>query len=329
MKLTEYQQKMNRIKLGGFVEHKNMAFSMGATMILCLIFMLASYDFIEGKVNTIMLTVACLYLIMSLYMYAVLQKIKKDIVTKGTISNGTRRLGWPMTLFVLTGNFFGTIGGMYLLSKKKCIEYQLSVYMVANLLMVMLVSTINIFKPAIPYYFDLGMGLLAVVLVFYIFVAVMLSKHADEHNIDPRLKKLLIPLALSVVTGNLFALILVITMYKRLYQKNKEISIEWIDIMRRLFRNYMSVIGMFIVIFLVSISICSYLTFDYAVSVENNYSALFQPPSLAYPFGTDNFGRCIFSRIVFGARISLSVGMAAIVIPLLVGGTLGLSLIHI
>ena len=122
MKLTEYQQKMNRIKLGGFVEHKNMAFSMGATMILCLIFMLASYDFIEGKVNTIMLTVACLYLIMSLYMYAVLQKIKKDIVTKGTISNGTRRLGWPMTLFVLTGNFFGTIGGMYLLSKKKCIE---------------------------------------------------------------------------------------------------------------------------------------------------------------------------------------------------------------
>ena len=48
MKLTEYQQKMNRIKLGGFVEHKNMAFSMGATMILCLIFMLASYDFIEG-----------------------------------------------------------------------------------------------------------------------------------------------------------------------------------------------------------------------------------------------------------------------------------------
>ncbi|WP_302327172.1 ABC transporter permease [Enterocloster lavalensis] len=323
MKLTEYQQKMNRIKLGGFVEHKNMAFSMGATMILCLIFMLASYDFIEGKVNTIMLTVACLYLIMSLYMYVVLQKIKKDIVTKGTISNGTRRLGWPMTLFVLTGNFFGTIGGMYLLSKKKCIEYQLAVYMVANLLMVMLVSTINIFKPAIPYYFDLGMGLLAVVLVFYIFVAVMLSKHADEHNIDPRLKKLLIPLALSVVTGNLFALILVITMYKRLYQKNKEISIEWIDIMRRLFRNYMSVIGMFIVIFLVSISICSYLTFDYAVSVENNYSALFQPPSLAYPFGTDNFGRCIFSRIVFGARISLSVGMAAIVIPLLVGGTLG------
>ena len=127
MKLTEYQQKMNRIKLGGFVEHKNMAFSMGATMILCLIFMLASYDFIEGKVNTIMLTGACLYLIMSLYRYVVLQKINKDIVTKGTISNGTRRLGWPMTLFVLTGNFFGTVGGVELLSRMWCRELEVAV----------------------------------------------------------------------------------------------------------------------------------------------------------------------------------------------------------
>ena len=83
MKLTEYQQKMNKIKLGGFVEYKNMAFSMGATMILCLIFLLASYDFINGKVSTVMLTVGCLYLFMSLYMFVVLQRIKKGNCGKG------------------------------------------------------------------------------------------------------------------------------------------------------------------------------------------------------------------------------------------------------
>jgi len=323
MKQSEYKQKMDKIKLGGFVEYKNMAFSMGATIILTMIFLFVSYDFIEGKLSKGMFIVGCLYLFMSLYMYVVLRRIKREILETDNISDATRHLGWPMILFVLTGNFFGAIGGMYLIAKNKCIEYQLSVYMIVNLIMVMLVSAVNIFKPAIPYYFDLGMGLLAVLLVFYVFVAVMLAKHADEHNIDPKLKKLLIPLVLSAVTGNLFALVLAVTMYKRLYQKNKELSIEWIDIMRRLFRNYMAVVGMFIIIFLVSISLCSYLTFDYAVSVDNNYSALYLSPSLAYPFGTDNFGRCIFSRIVFGARISLTVGIAAIVIPLLVGGTLG------
>lgn len=43
-----------------------------------------------------------------------------------------------------------------------------------------------------------------------------------------------------------------------------------------------------------------------------------------YPLGTDQFGRCIFSRLLFGARISLSVGFTAVLLGALVGGTLGL-----
>ena len=85
----------------------------------------------------------------------------------------------------------------------------------------------------------------------------------------------------------------------------------------------MAIIGMFVVTVLLSISLCSYLTFDYSIATDNNYSALLLEPSLEYPFGTDDYGRCVFTRIVFGARISLAVGIATTVVPIIIGGVLG------
>ncbi len=49
-----------------------------------------------------------------------------------------------------------------------------------------------------------------------------------------------------------------------------------------------------------------------------------QPPSLRHPLGTDDFGRDIASRIVYGARISLRVGLVSIGLALACGSTLGL-----
>lgn len=47
------------------------------------------------------------------------------------------------------------------------------------------------------------------------------------------------------------------------------------------------------------------------------------PPSRAHLFGTDELGRDVFSRVIFGARISLSVGAFAIGLSLLIGVPLG------
>jgi peptide/nickel transport system permease protein len=48
-----------------------------------------------------------------------------------------------------------------------------------------------------------------------------------------------------------------------------------------------------------------------------------QPPSLSYPFGTDEFGRCIFSRVLYGARISLVASITSVGLALLIGVPLG------
>lgn len=48
-------------------------------------------------------------------------------------------------------------------------------------------------------------------------------------------------------------------------------------------------------------------------------------PSWTHPFGTDNLGRDIFSRIIFGTRLSLQVGASAAVIAVLIGAPIGLA----
>ena len=48
------------------------------------------------------------------------------------------------------------------------------------------------------------------------------------------------------------------------------------------------------------------------------------PPGAEFPLGTDNYGRCVFCRIVYGSRIALKVGIIAVVIETIIGVTLGI-----
>uniref|UniRef100_UPI0035623B19 ABC transporter permease n=1 Tax=Roseovarius sp. TaxID=1486281 RepID=UPI0035623B19 len=56
---------------------------------------------------------------------------------------------------------------------------------------------------------------------------------------------------------------------------------------------------------------------------DADFLAVLQAPSLAHPFGTDELGRDILTRVLFGARVSLVVGLISVLASLIVGGLIG------
>ena len=54
-----------------------------------------------------------------------------------------------------------------------------------------------------------------------------------------------------------------------------------------------------------------------------NFDALLQAPSFAHPFGTDNFGRDVLTRVLYGAGIDLRIGVLAVIFPFLFGSLAG------
>jgi peptide/nickel transport system permease protein len=57
--------------------------------------------------------------------------------------------------------------------------------------------------------------------------------------------------------------------------------------------------------------------------VAMDFVAMFSPPSLEHPFGTDNFGRDILTRVIYGARTALVIGLASSFLGSTIGALLG------
>ncbi|MGN0479961.1 MAG: ABC transporter permease [Lachnospiraceae bacterium] len=87
-------------------------------------------------------------------------------------------------------------------------------------------------------------------------------------------------------------------------------------------KNKYLIFGIFISGALLLLGILGIFWTPYSVT-EMNYEIRFQAPSLAHLFGTDNFGRDIFSRVMQGLGITVLVGAAVVVISGLIGAVLG------
>lgn len=91
--------------------------------------------------------------------------------------------------------------------------------------------------------------------------------------------------------------------------------------LRLLTQNPIGLVGLIIVTISVIVAIGAPLIAPY--SPANQDADRLLAPSLQHLFGTDELGRDTFSRVIFGSRISLVVGVVAVLIAFVLGGTLG------
>ncbi|MFO8113840.1 MAG: ABC transporter permease [Halorubrum sp.] len=109
---------------------------------------------------------------------------------------------------------------------------------------------------------------------------------------------------------------------------------RWTRAWQRFRRNRTALLGLAIILLMAFLAVFARPIDVFGITVQpfsiapydpnaSNFNALEQPPSLQYPFGTDWSGKDIFSRVIVGGRMSLTIGLIAVSLALGVGVPLG------
>jgi peptide/nickel transport system permease protein len=94
------------------------------------------------------------------------------------------------------------------------------------------------------------------------------------------------------------------------------------DLLRRIAKHNLALVGLII---LVPMFFCAILSPLVALHnpVEPDLKNILAPPTISHPFGTDTLGRDVFSRVIYGSRISLLVGFVSVGIATMIGIMIG------
>lgn len=99
---------------------------------------------------------------------------------------------------------------------------------------------------------------------------------------------------------------------------------QWKTIWIRFKRNKLAVAGLVVFLIMAVIVLSADLWLDYESGATTmDLANAYQAPSAAHIFGTDQYGRDYFTRVVFGGRISMFVGIATVAVSLTFGGLIG------
>ena len=94
------------------------------------------------------------------------------------------------------------------------------------------------------------------------------------------------------------------------------------DGMRRFLKNRLSILGIIILTVVIFLAVFADVIAPYPYD-QQDLTAVYQEPSAEHIMGTDNLGRDLFSRIIYGGRYSLSIGFMSVGMALVMGTTLG------
>lgn len=98
----------------------------------------------------------------------------------------------------------------------------------------------------------------------------------------------------------------------------------WQDFRRVFFSNWLALVGTVIIAIFILMAIFAPFIAPYDPIEDQQLTAKFAPPSASHLLGQDELGRDILSRIIYGARISLTAGLAAVAFATVVGTLVGL-----
>jgi peptide/nickel transport system permease protein len=104
------------------------------------------------------------------------------------------------------------------------------------------------------------------------------------------------------------------------YKKRSQLGSIW----KRLRKNKTAVAGLCVICIFVLIAIFADVIADYStMAIRMNAAEALQPPGVGHLFGTDEYGRDVFARVVHGSRVSISIGLLTVSIAVAFGGLLG------
>ena len=115
--------------------------------------------------------------------------------------------------------------------------------------------------------------------------------------------------------------------FQRMERKAKDLGTVyhrsmWKDICKEIRSNPLAVVAVsYLILIIVACLLAPLSPYDpNALDISNKFAS----PSWAHPFGTDNFGRDLFTRALYGGRVSLTVGFASMLVTVFVGTTIGI-----
>lgn len=106
-------------------------------------------------------------------------------------------------------------------------------------------------------------------------------------------------------------------------QSIDKVPSPWLEAWRSFKKNKLALVGLIIISFFILLAIFAPLIAPEGFN-DMKMDEKLSPPSSKYWLGTDDFGRDILSRIIFGARISLTIGFFSVIVSVIVGSVLGI-----